>query len=424
MTPSYRPRPVIIVTGANAGVGFGICHRLLLNLSRSHPEDALPQAGITSHFPPQPSEQFDDGPCDGLTLIMACRRVKIAETARTKLLKLLDADIARQKRTKSYDGHAEVFRKNLRIDIQYIDLAVVRSIMDFGETIRVGYPYVSHLICNAGVASFCGINYLQATVQMLKEPIRAVTTPEYNIQRVGEMSVDGLGWVWQCNIFGNYVLYRILQPQLNAYFTSTSQKARVIWMSSLEAISKFYDPADRQLIKSAHSYECSKFQLDLLVGHLEQMKPDVAVKHLLMHPGVVVTNISFLPIGWWMVLPMYLAFWLAKLLGSPNHPLKAYKSAITPVHLSIAHLKLLAPSIADSQQNGNGNLDQSPRSPPKFGSQTTYWGRPIVGVADVEDWETYHAEGGRIADDCERLYETFLKSEGAEPQIETASQHY
>lgn len=42
--------------------------------------------------------------------------------------------------------------------------------------------------------------------QLLKEPVVAVTSPVYKLQVVGELSVDGLGWVWQCNVFGHYVL--------------------------------------------------------------------------------------------------------------------------------------------------------------------------------------------------------------------------
>jgi 3-keto steroid reductase len=38
---------------------------------------------------------------------------------------------------------------------------------------------------------------------------RLVTIPEYNIQRRAMMSDDGLGWVWQCNVFGHYILVRL-----------------------------------------------------------------------------------------------------------------------------------------------------------------------------------------------------------------------
>ena len=33
-----------------------------------------------------------------------------------------------------------------------------------------------------------------------------VTNPQYNVQRREVVSDDGLGWTWQCNVFGHYIL--------------------------------------------------------------------------------------------------------------------------------------------------------------------------------------------------------------------------
>ena len=80
------------------------------------------------------------------------------------------------------------------------------------------YPYVSHLICNAGVASFAGVDYSVCFKQFFGSPVAAVSTPEYYIQRRGELSVDGLGWVWQCNVFGHYALVRYCLLLIRAPF--------------------------------------------------------------------------------------------------------------------------------------------------------------------------------------------------------------
>lgn len=72
---------------------------------------------------------------------MACRSVKRAEIARARLLALLDADIALQKKQQTYDGHADLFKKNLEIVVHYVDLAMVRSILEFGVEIRAKYVY-------------------------------------------------------------------------------------------------------------------------------------------------------------------------------------------------------------------------------------------------------------------------------------------
>lgn len=68
------------------------------------------------------------------------------------------------------------------------------------------FPYVSHLICNAGVVSFKSLDLVKAWTQVFTDFVGSMTSPNYVVQHVGELSVDGLGWVWQCNLFGHYAL--------------------------------------------------------------------------------------------------------------------------------------------------------------------------------------------------------------------------
>lgn len=80
------------------------------------------------------------------------------------------------------------------------------------------YPYVSHMVFNAGLASFSGIDWPAAIKQIAMTPITAVTTPNFHLQHAGEMSVDGLGWVWQCNLFGHYALVSVVQAFDSLHF--------------------------------------------------------------------------------------------------------------------------------------------------------------------------------------------------------------
>ena len=68
------------------------------------------------------------------------------------------------------------------------------------------YPYVSHAIFNAGATSFCGIDWPLAVKEVLTRPVHAATFPVFKKQISGQMSADGLGLLWQCNVFGHYVL--------------------------------------------------------------------------------------------------------------------------------------------------------------------------------------------------------------------------
>lgn len=42
--------------------------------------------------------------------------------------------------------------------------------------------------------------------QFFAQPLVSVTVTEYKRQVSGRMSDDGLGYVWQCNVFSHYVL--------------------------------------------------------------------------------------------------------------------------------------------------------------------------------------------------------------------------
>ena len=132
-------RPIIIVTGANtygnlfmctvsathcetvrSGVGFGICHRLLFQLSIGSRDPSSNELGLV---------------CDGLTLILACRSKQRAEAARTKLCDIADELVRRAKCSPDYDGHAEIFRNNLHIVVHIIDLADIQGVFHFADEI-------------------------------------------------------------------------------------------------------------------------------------------------------------------------------------------------------------------------------------------------------------------------------------------------
>ena len=79
--------------------------------------------------------------------------------------------------------------------------------------VRYRYPYVSHLVCNAGVAPFLNISGSLLLKQMWRNLLEfkffeIMLHPTYVVQSTGLTSDDGLGWVWQCNVFGHYVLVR------------------------------------------------------------------------------------------------------------------------------------------------------------------------------------------------------------------------
>lgn len=65
-------------------------------------------------------------------------------------------------------------------------------------------------------------------------------------------------------------------------------------MSSTEARPNFNSPADIQLLQTEHSYEASKYQMDLLGTMLDGSN---AMRHVIVEPGVVRTGVSKALIG-------------------------------------------------------------------------------------------------------------------------------
>lgn len=76
------------------------------------------------------------------------------------------------------------------------------------------YPYISHLICNAGCGFWSGVDKLLACRQILDVGLSlAITIPKFKLQHTGVMSGDGLGCTWQSNIFGHYIMVRHSRAQ-------------------------------------------------------------------------------------------------------------------------------------------------------------------------------------------------------------------
>lgn len=160
----------------------------------------------------------------------------------------------------------------------------------------------------------------------------AVTAPNFYLQHSGEISVDNLGWVWQSNVFGHFIL--VCPSHLNTTFRvilnlpiqfreledllskSPFDNSRVIWCSSLEASPKLYDSKDWQLKANEHSYESAKYQIDLIATNLDQLAVQTTpvsgqrVRHFVSEPGVCSTSISRALVGPFLDIVKVFTFYL------------------------------------------------------------------------------------------------------------------
>jgi 3-keto steroid reductase len=299
---------------------------------------------------------------------------------------MLDSEIDARRQAYGFDEHAKMFRQNLRVDVVPIDLLNANSILDFCDAIGVRYPFISHLILNAGAGDFNGVDWRAAVWDCLTNLVRAVTFPSFKVQRVGRLSSDGLGWVWQCNVFGHYLMMRNLQPVLERCPHSS---ARILWTSSIEAQVNAFGFDDWQLVQAPRSYEASKYQT-FLVGHAlgERAARDHSkVRHYIVHPGVVAGSMFKAYLGWLLDKLMVMTFYIARLFGSPHHCISAYKGAISAVHICLVSIALLPLATV----------------PVSFGSRTDRWGREFVNVDYIEGWADREESTEKMLDKFDAL---------------------
>jgi len=283
------------------------------------------------------------------------------------------------------------------------------------------------LILNAGMAGWEGLDWLKASMAMMRGMREACTFPTFKRGTIGRKirgviipaQRDGekehlrkkdivstveedderfvLGETFTANVFGHYLLTKWVMSCLNPAVGDEMEKGnesagRVIWVSSLEALSYTFDIDDIQALKTGFSYESSKRLTDLLVltsdsvstrrytdaffsrnlsiGH-ERGNEKERVRMYVSHPGVCVTAIS--GIHWLLVYLNVLALYLVRLLGSPWHPIDAYLGTISTVWLALIDQKTLQ-ELDDDKGKG------------KWGSATDRWSNDRVVRTEVEGW--------------------------------------
>ena len=373
-------RPVILVTGANAGLGLGLCKRLLIQLSNPVPPDS---AALDIPRRDAAGTPFDAR--DGCTLLLACRNQAKAEAAKLELQELLfqlshsDDELIQSNRSpniwpnassssvndnkplrkREYETklgaplemrnsdallkYRQSFCAGTKIKIVSLDLSSVASTKDCARVVASEFPYLTHLVLNAGGASWTGINWVRATWEIVTNLHKAVTFPSYKLQRSGEVSKDGFGWVWQINVGGHYLLAHELESLLRASPYATP--SRIIWTGSLEANPNDFHANDFQCLNpklSTNPYESTKYQCELTSLAMDERflahEQPPALRSFTAHPGIVATSIFSGVIPAIMVIMMKCVFVLVCALYS-QFRLAGHFRRITP----LMHTRALSP---------------------------------------------------------------------------------
>ena len=300
-----------------------------------------------------------------------------------------------------------LFKSRISLQAEQLDLTHLRSVQDAAQSLLLSVPKIDVLILNAGIAGPQIINWPQAVWRTIIEPIDSVTYPTFTRGHIGtvtksqlptndkaseNISEPPLGEIFCANVFGHYILTHNLVPLLSR----ATLNARIICLSSIEAQANAFSVSDIQALSMDRAYHSSKRLTDLLAltstlpatqTYVNRFftAPNSSVpvsprpRFYVAHPGVCSTNI--IPLMTIMLYLKVLSFYIARWLGSPWHPISAYKGAYAAVWLA-----LVSQTTIDEIEEQDGKA--------KWGSCTDVWGREGVMRTQVQGW----GYGGKVGD--------------------------
>uniref|UniRef100_A0A3B5LZW4 3-keto-steroid reductase/17-beta-hydroxysteroid dehydrogenase 7 n=1 Tax=Xiphophorus couchianus TaxID=32473 RepID=A0A3B5LZW4_9TELE len=243
---------IVVVTGANSGIGLALCDRLL----------------------------SEDG---RLRLCLACRNMKRAEAARAALL--------------ACHGDA-------RVDLLHLDVGSARSVLSAAEELKARYRRVDFLYLNAGIMPNPTVD-IRAFFKGLfsRNVINMFATAEGLLTQQDQLNSDGLQEVFATNLFGHFLLIRELEPLL----CQPGHTSRLVWTSSSNARRSAFSIQDIQHRQGKEPYSSSKYASDMLSMALNKHKNQQGLFSSVICPGLVMTNLTYgiLPSFFWtLIMPI------------------------------------------------------------------------------------------------------------------------
>ncbi|CAK7265137.1 3-keto-steroid reductase [Sporothrix epigloea] len=405
----------VLVTGANSGIGLGIGQRLIDDFVAAHPSASDHLIVITTTRSAAKSRQTTNA----LRQYLETQEARAAASATRTLhpgrihLASIELDLCNLPSV-----HAAAER--LRFEPLAIYTGAGRAAPS-PHTI----PRLDSVIFNAGIGGWTGINWWNLLTNMLCDGIQQATTfptckaamggllvdpltgKEVSEAASGANTDDVIGQVFCANTFGHYVFAHALLPLLRGTSeSSTGQSskshgqsvlgpgpARIIWESSVEAYAwENLSLDDFQGIHTIAAYESSKRLMDVLAlsANLKCVAPvsasffkadDTEVDDVeasggaaqpgiyVTHPGVVCSTIF--PLNWFFFALYNLGMYFSRWLGSPWHPVTAYKGAAAACWVAL---------------QSQATLDALDAQHVKWGTGTTRGGTALVKRSEVAGW--------------------------------------
>lgn len=356
-----------------SGLGFAICCRLADEFLATHPKNG------------------------SIKIIFTTRSARKAADTRQRLESHLKANAPSPEGVKRVEFVSES-----------VNLSSLVSVRNLSRRLLETFPKLDAIILNAGLGGWSGINWFQAVFGILTDFVHQTTWPKYKIARVGAVTEKqtnadeepALGEVFCANVLGHYMLAHNVVPLLKEA-NGIDGPGRIVWISSIEATKKFFNLEDIQGLRNNAPYESSKALTDILAltSNLPSTAPWAADSFLrsdditstkrqdstaadnlpvtqVAHPGICATSI--VPLALPLVWCMTLAFYIARVLGSPWHTVSTYIGAYAPVFLSLAPKSGLDAAEAPYQQAGGGRV--------KWGSGSSLFGVAACNSTETDGW--------------------------------------
>ena len=303
--------------------------------------------------------------------------------------------------------HPEEVHDRINFEPRNVELTSLLSVRALAQNLLSSdLPRLDALICNAGIGGWTGLNWPLCFWACLTDIRRATTWPEYKLGVVGllakpQLSRGGekrsdeapLGEVFCANIFGHYMLAHWLMPLLWA--CDAGSPGKVVWIGSIEACAKHYNPEDHPGLRTDAAYEHGKRLTDLMAltaqsqpatsrsinAFLDPSKPLARTTRTqktrptvqVTHPGIVTTTIISL---YWIVHQAYLlGIYLSRICGGVWSTVNPYPAAHSATWVALASANELR---AKEAEDGGGEG--------KWGTAINPLGQTTVRRTEAEGW--------------------------------------
>ena len=225
----------VLVTGANSGLGFSICCRLIDEFLQTRPQNE------TLHllFSTRDTRKSDD----------TLRRLN---AHLQKTIKAADARVP---------GSSLLLEPRVKLEGVLVDLTKLLTVKKLAEQLLARGQRIDGAVWNAGIPGWLGLDWFKAVWGVTTGLIQATTYPEFMITDVGALAprqLGGygqvhtfeeprLGQVFTANVFGHYMLTHWLAPLMG-------RESRVVWTGSISGSEHNLDLEDLQLIGAKMAY--------------------------------------------------------------------------------------------------------------------------------------------------------------------------